>query len=419
MAINPQGLYAPTQEDIEASEYNRGAGDFATSIGGVLGALPQIRKQKKIKKYWQMKDIAIGSPITVDTYGTLNMEQGEAFKFGSQSEEWNDYKAYLESKRIQVSDEDYQIFKQIYMGKAAEYGSMLSNKFASMKMRGVSSSDIRDLVSNNTQLRDAMSRIGMVNPEVDAQFAPFLKAKEGLVGGLGSAIPEAGFTAAAWGALPAATAAYQKWSKNTPFLQNLKSKVGLGPAREFGQQMTNQGVENKALKTQIRDQFGKKGDVKKIKKAKSKIELAKNKLEKLQTKKTKVKMKKVSKSDYSKAQKVLERAKNKLEKMPQRTQSTTTIIKKTARKHGVKGIYKMLSKTMGKKGALMLLGRVGLGTALTGSGALSVFGVGMNALAAAQIAKALSKALNEVDSNSSLGEKVFGKKTASLAGSSF
>ena len=130
-------------------------------------------------------------------------------------------------------------------------------------------------------------------------------------------------------------------------------------------------------------------------------------------------MKKVSKSDYSKAQKVLERAKKNFKKMPHRTQSTSNIIKNTAQKHGVKGIYKMLSKTMGKKGALMLLGRVGLGTALTASGAGAAFGVGMNALAAAQIAKALSKALNEVDSNSSLGEKVFGKKTASLAGSSF
>ena len=154
----PYGLFAPTQEDIEATQYNQAqdviTGAIGSTIGGIIGQLPQMRKSRKINKYWRDKDMAINSPITVGEDGNLNLDpiSKDNMNFGSLSEEWNNYKNYLESNRIRVTDEDYVTFREIYEGKSTEYGNTLANKFSSMKMRGVSDSSIRDLVSTNRGL---------------------------------------------------------------------------------------------------------------------------------------------------------------------------------------------------------------------------------------------------------------------------
>ena len=65
------------------------------------------------------------------------------------------------------------------------------------------------------------------------------------------------------------------------------------------------------------------------------------------------------------------------------------------------------------------MARVGLGTALSGTGVGTAIGVGMNITAAYQIARALAESLKEVEGDSTFSEKIWGKKTSSLEGSTF
>ena len=154
-------------------------------VGSLLMGIPGRRKSKQTSKYWMQKDASMNPAITVGDTGNLMMDDVSLsnFNIGSMTDEWSKYKAYLESKRVRVTPKDYQEFTTHYQAKVGQYGTDIANKFSAMKMRGVKDSEIRDLVANNPQFRDTLSKLGMVNPEVDAQFAPYLKAKGGLFRG--------------------------------------------------------------------------------------------------------------------------------------------------------------------------------------------------------------------------------------------
>jgi len=427
----PYGLFAPTQEDIEATQYNQAqdviTGAIGSTIGGIIGQLPQMRKSRKVNQYWRDKDMAINSPITVGEDGSLNLDpiSKDNMNFGSLSEEWNNYKNYLESNRIRVTDEDYVTFREIYEGKSTEYGNTLANKFSSMKMRGVSDSSIRDLVSTNRGLYDTMSRIGMVSPEADAQFAPYLKAKGGLWGGLKKAVPEAAITAASFAApvlgYQAGKTGYQKLTgakKQPGFFKNLKSAFDLGTGRRFKEEAIKSDALRKKVPWTTKD-------TKLINQKKAALKRAQTKVDKLQTKAGKLRKGKSQKAltkaqtNLKKATTILDTAKGKTK--PMSKSRITSTLTNALRKKGVRGVYKELVERVGRRAALGLMARVGLGTAASFTGIGTAFGVGMNVLAAYQIARALAGALKEVEGDSTFSEKMFGKKSGSstLKGSQF
>ena len=68
-----QGLYAPTQEDLEAVQSNRADAMFSNSIAGIIANIPEMRKQKKDNKYWRERDAQFSAPITVLPGGELSI----------------------------------------------------------------------------------------------------------------------------------------------------------------------------------------------------------------------------------------------------------------------------------------------------------------------------------------------------------
>ena len=420
-----QGLYAPTAEDLEAMQSNRANAMQASSIAGIIAHIPQMRKQKKASQYWRQRDAQFNAPITVGQGGVLTMtpEAMSGLQFGSMTDEWNKYKAYMDSKGVGVTEEDYLAFKPFYELKMDEYGKNIASKFNSMEMSGVSSSAIRDLVTGNQNLRDTMVQLGALNPEMQNIFAKYTQPKTGLVGGLKSSVPSALMTATAYAAPVALGAAgytgYQKLTgakKQPGFLKNLKSAFDVGTGRRF---------KEKAIKSDV---LRKKGmwttkDKKLISKKQISVDKAQKALDKLQTKAGKLRKGK-SQQALKKAQTNLKKAttildKAKASKKPMSKGAITSTLTKALKNKGVKGVYDTLVKRVGRRAALGLLARVGLGTAASFTGVGTAFGVGMNALAAYQIASALAGALKEVEGDSTMSEKMFGKQTSSLEGATF
>lgn len=420
-----QGLYAPTAEDLEAIQSNRADAMQASSIAGIIAHIPQMRKQKKASQYWRERDAQFNAPITVGKGGMLVMtpEAMSGLQFGSMTDEWNKYKAYMDSKGVGVTEEDYLAFKPFYELKMDEYGKSIATKFNSMEMGGVSSSAIRDLVTGNQNLRDTMIQLGALNPDLQGIFSKYTQPKTGLVGGLKSSIPNALMTAAAYAAPVAVGAAgytgYQKLTgakKQPGFLKNLKSAFDVGTGRRF---------KEKAIKSDLLRKKGmwKTKDTKLINNKKAAVDRAQKALDKFQTKTGKLRKGKSQKA-LDKANANLTRAKTNLEnamevRKPMSKSRITSTLTKALKDKGVKGVYKELVKRVGKRTALGLLARVGLGTAASFTGVGTAFGVGMNALAAYQIASALAGALKEVEGDSTMSEKMFGKQTSSLEGTTF
>lgn len=420
-----QGLYAPTAEDLEAMQSNRADAMQASSIAGIIAHIPQMRKQKKASQYWRERDAQFNAPITVGQGGILTMtpEAMSGLQFGSMTDEWNKYKAYMDSKGVGVTEEDYLEFKPFYELKMDEYGKNIASKFNSMEMSGVSSSAIRDLVTGNQNLRDTMVQLGALNPDMQSIFAKYTQPKTGLVGGLKSSIPNALMTGAAYAAPVALGAAgytgYQKLTgakKQPGFLKNLKGAFDVGTGRRF---------KEKAIESDLLRKKGmwKTKDTKLIGKKEAAVDRAQKALDKFQTKAGKLRKGKSQKA-LDRANANLTRAKTNLEKVidakkPMSKSSITRILRKSLEEKGVRGVYKKLVERVGKRAALGLLARVGLGTAASFTGIGTAFGVGMNALAAYQIARALAGALKEVEGDSTMSEKMFGKQTSSLEGTTF
>jgi hypothetical protein len=145
MAINPPGLYAPTQEDIEAQEYNQGQTQLGNTIGNILLNIPEMRKNKQVQKYWESKDLLNDQEMS--TLGTL-------------TDEWNQYKSNLEANRVRVSNEDYANFQGIYTLKKKEYDDNAINKVQLLKLQGATDLEIRKLVSTNPNLMLALYKQG-------------------------------------------------------------------------------------------------------------------------------------------------------------------------------------------------------------------------------------------------------------------
>ncbi len=419
-----QGLYAPTAEDLEAMQSNRADAMQASSIAGILAHIPQMRKQKKATQYWRQRDAHFNAPITVAQGGMLTMtpEAMDGMSFGSMTDEWNKYKSYMDSKGVGVTEEDYLSFKPFYELKMEEYGKNILSKFNSMEMSGVSSSAIKDLVAGNPKLRDSMIQLGALNPDLQSVFSTYTQPRTGLVGGLQSAIPDALKTGAAFASLPLAAVGgytgYQKLAggKNTGLFKNLRSAFDISTGKRF---------KEKAVQS---DLLRKKGDFtttdkKVVGKKNAAVNRAQKVLDGLKTKAGKLKKGKTA-ADLSKAQTNLKKAQTILDKakVPTKQMSKgaiTSKLKSTLKKKGVRGVYQLLVKNVGKRAALGLMARVGLGTALSTTGIGTAVGLGLNAMAIAQIAKALAGALQEVEGDSTMSEKMFGKQTSSLEGATF
>ena len=415
---DPAGLYAPTQDDLEAMEWNRQFKEMGNSVLGILGQLPAMRKQRKINDYWRRKDSSINAPITVGEGGNLIMDSNDLtnMSFGSMTDEWNNYKSFLKGKNVRVTDEDYIMFKEQYALKAQEYGNTLANKFSSMKLRGVKDSKIRDLVSGNLNLRDTMSRVGQVNPEAAAQFAPYLKAKEGLIGGLQGAVPKTLQSAATWYGIPAAIAGYGVLRKGKPFAQAFKSASGLNIAEKIGKKM---GASDEILKAAGK-KWGGNMDTKLVNRKRNILKKAKSKADNLYTKTGKLK-KGVTIAQVNKAETAAKKADTIFRKVPKAAKmQPIKIVKNVIKTKGIGGLYRMLTKSVGKSAAMKLMLRAGLGTALSGTGVGTAVGIGLNAWAAYDIATALGSALQEVEPGTAR-EMVWGADSGSstLEGSEF
>ena len=430
-------------------------------VGSLLMGIPGRRKSKQTSKYWMQKDASMNPAITVGDTGNLMMDDVSLsnFNIGSMTDEWSKYKAYLESKRVRVTPKDYQEFTTHYQAKVGQYGTDIANKFSAMKMRGVKDSEIRDLVANNPQFRDTLSKLGMVNPEVDAQFAPYLKAKGGLFRGLLEAAPEAGLTAAAFGTPLAGYAAYKRYvsAAKTPISETLRRQLGFGPAKRFAGELG----KGKGIEKEVAKRIGPMKDPKVLKNKRASLKRAQAKVDALHTKtgalkgtsskasnaydKAKKAFKgknfdksvkgkkllkaraselaknKIAQTNLTKSQTALKKAQTIFKKTPKTSVKPVKLIARVAKKSGIKGVFNLLTKSVGKRAAMGLMMRAGLGTLLTGTGVGAAAGMALNATAAYQIARALGKALKEVEGDSTFPEKLYGKSTGSstLKGSQF
>ena len=143
------GLYAPTQEDLEAAQYNQEQAQspqlFGNTIGCIISNIPNMRKAKKVQGYWESKDMANNNDLS--TLGTL-------------TDEWNAYKNHLEANRVRLTHEDYAGFSEIYNLKKNEYDANAINKVQLLKLQGATDFEIRDLVSTNPNLMLALYKQG-------------------------------------------------------------------------------------------------------------------------------------------------------------------------------------------------------------------------------------------------------------------
>ena len=414
-----QGLYAPTQEDLEAVQSNRADAMFSNSIAGIIANIPEMRKQKKDNKYWRERDAQFSAPITVLPGGELSVDRPDSYQFGSLDNEWNKYSEYMKDNNVRVGENDYNMFKQYYLMKQEEYGKSIDSKFYAMQNSGVSPEKIRNLVIGNQQMRDSIVQLSANNPDLQATMQQFIQPKGGLYGGLKTAVPSALATGAAFAAPVVGyegikAGAQKAMGKETNFLKNLRGY--LSPTKQFTQE---------AIKS---DKLRKKGmwttkDTKLIGKKQASVDKAQKALDKLQTKAGKLRKGKSQKAltkaqtNLKKATTILDTAKGKTK--PMSKSAITSTLTKALKNKGVKGVYKKLVERVGRRAALGLMARVGLGTALSGTGVGTAIGVGMNITAAYQIARALAESLKEVEGDSTFSEKIWGKKTSSLEWSTF
>tara|TARA_R100001594_G_scaffold54634_1_gene88200 strand:+ start:8010 stop:9266 length:1257 start_codon:yes stop_codon:yes gene_type:complete len=417
-----QGLYAPTQEDLEAIQYNRAQEQFSNSIAGIIAHIPQMRKQKKTQSYWRQRDAAFNAPIQVGAGGVLQMAPDalNSFKFGTQTDEWNRYKDYMDSKGVRLGESDYQMFTQAYELKKKQYAEELAGKFYSMESHGVSKNKIRDLVVGNDNIRDSLIKLSVGNPDLEEQFRAYTAPRQGLIGGLGQAAPKAAMAGLAIQSLPLSMIggkfAYDKaMGEKTSFKKDLRTQY-LQPFKPLKEKF----IESETLKKKGKFKTKPKEATKKQKAA---VKDAKDKLNKLKTKAGKFK-KNVTQKTINSRKKALDDAKKIVKKaakpgkkmtMPQ----ITTKLRGELKRGGIKGVYKLLSKNLGKRAAIGLMARVGLGSALSATGAGAVAGVALNAWTIASIASQLSKAMNEVPADASFPEKILGKETTTMEGQTF
>jgi vacuolar-type H+-ATPase subunit H len=417
-----QGLYAPTQEDLEAIQYNRAQEQFSNSIAGIIAHIPQMRKQKKTQSYWRQRDAAFNAPIQVGAGGALQMAPDalNSFKFGTQTDEWNRYKDYMDSKGVRLGENDYQMFTQAYELKKKQYAEELAAKFYSMESHGVSKNKIRDLVVGNDNIRDSLIKLSVGNPDLEEQFRVYTTPRQGLAGGLAQAAPKAAMAGLAMQSIPLSIMggkfAYEKaMGKETSLKKDLRTTY-LQPFKP----LKDKFIKSETLKKEGKFKTKPKEATKKQKAA---VQDAKNKLNKLKTKAGKFK-KNVTQKTIKSRQSALKKAENivKKAKKPGKKMTAgqvTTKLKNTLRTGGVKGVYKLLSKNLGKRAAIGLMARVGLGTAASFTGAGTALGVGMNLWTATTIARQLSKAMNEVPADASFSEKLLGKETTTMEGQTF
>ena len=367
---------------------------------------------------------------------TAGTEMGEGLK--SLPEAWKEYKGTIGNR---IRPNEFALFKEKYDSLVAGSGTNLAQKFTAMTQAGVKNSTIRGYLRDNPQMRNTLVKLGMANPDLLTTLSPYLSGGVGVVPGL---MEKSGDLAGAASPLLISGAARGiQGSLGGGGIEGAITgiKKGITPGRvAFERGMDRMGPEGIHKRVSGTGRFTGKGynwgtkDMKKIslgredalKKAREKFASAKKSYE-FDKKGKKIKGKNFSSTKKAKAlKKQITRRQNIVKagyKPKYVTEKTTKLaakgIKSYIKTHGRGKLLKEMARRIGPRGALKLIGKLGLGLVGKASGIGAGVGLAFDALAVYQVSNIVKDIISEESGGIRRPDKMLFGGSTNLEGQKF
>ena len=106
------------------------------------------------------------------------------FNVRSLTEEWNNYRKYLDDNGLRMRPDEYTQFAEAHRLKSEQWGQDIASKFERMKLSGVDRSKIRETIANNPALMQNLVKMSAISPTAYAAVSDYLVPGKGIVPGL-------------------------------------------------------------------------------------------------------------------------------------------------------------------------------------------------------------------------------------------